>query len=65
VESGRKVLIYLLARDAGMKNTWIAKYLGNVHHSVIGKLKAWVGREVPASGQRREEVKKREEKYLK
>jgi hypothetical protein len=61
---GRKVLIYLLARDAGMKNTEIAKYLGHVHHSGIGKLKALVGREVLVNGKRTEEVKI-EEKYLK
>jgi putative transposase len=61
---GRKVLIYLLARDAGMKNSEIAEYLGGVHHSGIGKMTALVSRGVLEKKKICGEIKKIEEKYL-
>ena len=60
---GRKVLIYLLARDAGMKNTEIAQYLGGVHHSGIGKMKSIVGEEILQKKKMRDEVRRISEQY--
>lgn len=60
---GRKVLIYLLARDAGMNNTEIAEYLGGVHHSGIGKMTAAAGREIAQRKKICGEIRKIEEKY--
>ena len=56
-------MVYLLARDAGMKNTEIAQYLGGVHHSGIGKMKSIVGMEIFKNRKMRDEVKGIAKKY--
>jgi len=44
--SAKKVLIYLLTKDAGLKNTEIAKLLNGLHSSGIGKIRDKVEEEL-------------------
>jgi putative transposase len=60
---GKRILIYLLARDGGMNNAGIAALLNGLHYSGIGPIIAKVDKEIAAGKSARREVREIAEVY--
>lgn len=60
----KRILMYLLSRDAGKNNTEIGELLNGIHNSSVGNTIRCVAKEIAVDKKTRLEVSKIESKYV-
>jgi REP element-mobilizing transposase RayT len=61
---GKRILMYLLSKDAGKNHTEISELLNGIHHSSIGKTIARVVKEIEEGKKTKQEINKIESQYV-